>query len=77
MRYLPRPIDFPEVLQRLLDVFGPRRILFGTDSRHASEGYRHWLLRSHRDALEALDVPDDARRAILGGNMAQLLKIPW
>jgi hypothetical protein len=77
MRYLPRPLDLPEVLRRLLDVFGPRRILFGTDSRHASEGYRHWLLQSHLDALEALDVPDDARRAILGGNMARLLRIPW
>jgi hypothetical protein len=77
MRYLPRPLGLTEVLQRLLDVFGARRILFGTDSRHAAEGYRHWLLRSHCDALEALDVPDDARRAILGGNMAQLLKIPW
>ncbi len=77
MRYLPRPVSLPDVLRRLLDVFGPGRILFGTDSRHASEGYRHWLLQSHRDALEALKVPDDAQRAILGGNMARLLRIPW
>ena len=77
MRYLPRPLDFPEVLQRLLEVFGPARILFGTDSRHATEGYRHRLLQSHRDALEALGVPDDARRAVLGGNMARLLRIAW
>ena len=77
MRYLPRPLGLPEVLRRLFDVFGPRRILFGTDSRHASEGYRHHLLQSHRDAMEALDVADDARRAILGGNMARLLRIPW
>jgi hypothetical protein len=77
MRYLPRPLEFREVMRRLLDVFGAQRILFGTDSRHASEGYRHWLLRSHRDALEALQVADDAQRAILGGNMARLLRIPW
>jgi predicted TIM-barrel fold metal-dependent hydrolase len=77
MRYLPRPLGFQDVLRRLLDVFGHSRVLFGTDSRHASEGYRHWLLRSHGDALEALDVADDARRAILGGNMARLLRIPW
>jgi uncharacterized protein len=77
MRYLPQPLELPEVLGRLLDVFGPDRILYGSDSRHASEGYRHWLLQAHRQALEALKVPEDGRRAILGGNMARLLKIPW
>jgi predicted TIM-barrel fold metal-dependent hydrolase len=77
MRYLPRPLDLQEVLKRLLDVFGGDRVLFGTDSRHASEGYRHWLLKSHREALEALDVPDEVRRAVLGGNVARLLRIPW
>ncbi len=77
MRYLPRPLDLPEVLKRLLEVFGGKRVLFGTDSRHASEGYRHWLLRSHRDALASLDVSDDVRRAVLGGNMARLLRLPW
>ena len=77
MRYLPRPLELPEVLKRLLDVFGGNRVLFGTDSRHASEGYRHWLLQSHRDALESLDVSDDIRRAFLGGNMARLLGVPW
>lgn len=77
MRYLPQPLTLPAVLERLLDVFGPDRILFGTDSRHVAEGYRHWLLRSHREALEALQVSDAGRRAILGGNMARLLRIPW
>ena len=65
------------MLRRLLDVFGGNRVLFGTDSRHATEGYRHWLLRSHRDALESLDVSDDIRRAVLGGNMARLLRVSW
>jgi len=77
MGYLPRPMTFREVLRRLLDVFGTGRILFGTDSRHATEGYRHWLLRSQREALDALEVPVEAQRSILGGNMARLLKIPW
>jgi uncharacterized protein len=77
MRYLPRPLELPEVLRRLLEVFGGNRVVFGTDSRHASEGYRHWLLQSHRDALELLDVSDDVRRAVLGGNMARLLRVPW
>jgi predicted TIM-barrel fold metal-dependent hydrolase len=77
MRYLPKPLDLQEVLKRLLDVFGGNRVLFGTDSRHASEGYRHWLLQSQREALEALDASDEVRRAVLGGNMARLLRISW
>ena len=77
MRYLPRPLELQEVLKRLLDVFGGNRVLFGTDSRHASEGYRHWLLQSHREALEVLEAPDEVRRAVLGANMARLLRIPW
>jgi hypothetical protein len=77
MRYLPRPLAFVEVMERLLDVFGAERILFGTDSRHASEGYRHRLLRAHHEALERLKVSDTGRRGILGGNMARLIGMPW
>ena len=77
MRYLPQPPSRREVLERLLDVFGSDRILFGSDSRHASEGYRHWLLEEQRQSLESLRVAQDDQRKILGGNMARLLKIPW
>jgi predicted TIM-barrel fold metal-dependent hydrolase len=77
MRYLPQPLTTRQVLERLLDVFGPDRVIFGSDSRHRSEGYRHWLLAEQRQILEELRVPDAARRSILGGNMARLLKIAW
>jgi len=30
-----------------------------------------------KKSLEALDVPDEVRRAVLGGNVARLLRIPW
>lgn len=77
MHYMPKPLTRQEVIERLLAVFGPDRILFGSDSRHASEGYRHWLLGEHRRILESLRVPEDDQRKILGGNMARLLKLPW
>lgn len=77
MGYLPRPFTRQQVLERLLAVFGPARILFGTDSRHASEGYRHWLLTEHRHILETLGIPEEDQRDILGGNMARLLGISW
>jgi predicted TIM-barrel fold metal-dependent hydrolase len=65
------------VLERLLDVFGPDRILYGSDSRHAAEGYRHGVLQEHLQILDALQVPDAVRRKILGGNMARQLRIDW
>jgi predicted TIM-barrel fold metal-dependent hydrolase len=77
MRYLPRPLSTRQVLERLLDVFGPDRVIFGSDSRHRSEGYRHWLLAEQRQNLEALRIPEAAQRSILGGTMARLLKMPW
>jgi hypothetical protein len=77
MAYLPRPMRPHEVLERLLAVFGPDRVIFGSDSRHAAEGYRHWLLAEQRGILEALKVSEDDQRKILGGNMAHLVKLPW
>ena len=77
MAYLPRPMTPHEVLERLLAVFGPDRVIFGSDSRHAAEGYRHWLLREQRRSLEALKLPEDDQRKILGGNMAHLIRLAW
>jgi predicted TIM-barrel fold metal-dependent hydrolase len=77
MAYLARPMTPHEVLERLLAVFGPDRVIFGSDSRHAAEGYRHWLLTEQRRILEALELSEDDQRKVLGGNMARLLKLPW
>jgi predicted TIM-barrel fold metal-dependent hydrolase len=77
MAYLPQPMTAREVLERLLAVFGIDRVIFGSDSRHATEGYRHWLLAGQRSILEALQVSEEGQRKVLGGNMARLLKLPW
>lgn len=77
MAYLPRPMTPHAVVERLLAVFGPDRVIFGSDSRHAAEGYRHWLLTEQRRSLEALKVPEEDQRKVLGGNMARLIKLAW
>jgi predicted TIM-barrel fold metal-dependent hydrolase len=77
MAYLPQPMTARDVLERLLAVFGIDRVIFGSDSRHATEGYRHWLLAGQRSILEALQVSEEGQRKVLGGNMARLLKLPW
>jgi len=67
------PLDLTEVLRRALGVFGPRRILFGTDSSTFPRGWRADLLASQVRALEALAVPAGDRAAILGDNARRLL----
>jgi predicted TIM-barrel fold metal-dependent hydrolase len=52
-------------------------VIFGSDSRHAAEGYRHWLLSGQRRILDALQVSEEDQGRVLGGNMARLLGLPW
>jgi len=56
-----------EVLERQLAVFGAQRVIFGSDSRHAAEGYRHWLLSGQRSILDALQVSEEDHGRVLGG----------
>jgi hypothetical protein len=73
MRTDPWAIRLADVFRRALDVFGPERILFGTDSSTFPRGYRADVLAIQREALADAGATDDAVRAILGGNLARLL----
>jgi predicted TIM-barrel fold metal-dependent hydrolase len=64
------PMTLRDVFARALDVFGPERILFGTDSGTFPMGWRDDRLEEQRDVFEELGVQPDA---ILGGNARRLL----
>lgn len=72
-RTQPNNPDLTTVFQRALDVFGPERILFGTDSNTFPAGWRAERLAEQREALGALGTPDADQAAIFGGNAARLL----
>ena len=55
-------------LQKMVDTLGPERIVFGSDS-----ATRHHTMRYCIERVKALRISDQAREAILGGNMARLL----
>ena len=69
-----RVADLQPYVAHLLDVFGPQRLLWGSDWPVVAlaGGYRRW-----RDAtLDLLrDVPDAAREAILGGTAATVYRL--
>lgn len=69
---VPR-LQLRDVFAHALDVFGPGRILFGTDSSVFPRGYRADILRAQETVLDQLGISDGDRAAILGGNLERLL----
>jgi aminocarboxymuconate-semialdehyde decarboxylase len=60
----------PAALRLALEFAGPGHLLAGSDYPH-----RIGSLRRMKEALEALDLSDDDRARIMGGNAARLLRV--
>lgn len=68
-----RPITLAQAFERALGVFGPERILFGTDSNVFPAGWRADRLAEQRAALAEAGADAAAVEAVLGGNAQRLL----
>lgn len=68
----PRP-TLTEVFARALDVLGPERILFGTDSNTFPAGWRKDRFEEQHAALRSLGLSVAAEEAIFAGNARRLL----
>ena len=62
-----------EVFSLALEVFGPERILFGTDSNVFPAGWRADRLAEQRACLESLRQGPEVQSRIFGGNALELL----
>lgn len=71
----PARLSLADVFERALNVFGPSRILFGTDSSVFPRGWRRDILLAQREALGACGVREEDRARILGMNAAQILRL--
>ncbi len=69
----PGKLELADVFRSALDVFGPERILFGTDSSTFPRGYRSDILDDQRRALDAAGADGNAIEMILGGNLQRML----
>jgi uncharacterized protein len=72
---LPIPLDLTQVFGAALRVFGPERILFGTDSTFLPRGWRRDIFDAQVRVLKTLGVPTQQARLILGENLARLLRV--
>lgn len=69
----PERLTLPDVLERTLGVFGPERVLFGTDSGVFPAGWRHDRHEEQRTALDSLGLAPIAMEQIFAGNARRLL----
>lgn len=71
----PARLSLADVFERALSVFGPERLLFGTDSSVFPRGWRRDLFLAQKEALGACGVSEEDRARILGLNAARLLRL--
>jgi uncharacterized protein len=74
MRYHPR-LTLADVFRQALQVAGPDRLLFGTDSSFFPRGWQRTIYESQVAALDAAGADDEARGKIFGGNFDRLFPI--
>lgn len=72
---MPIPLQLPDLFRAALRVFGPERILFGTDSTFFPRGWRRDIFDAQVKVLAAVRISAEHARMILGGNVTRLLRL--
>ncbi|HEY4089765.1 MAG TPA: amidohydrolase family protein [Bryobacteraceae bacterium] len=75
LRYQPCNLTLTDVFRRALDVAGPKRILFGSDSSWFPRGWVGGIRETQEKALAEIGVDPETEHAIFGGNLRSLLDI--
>jgi hypothetical protein len=73
VKLAPYPLDLDAVVRKALDVFGPERILWGSDSSVLPRGWRRDLFDLQTRCFRAAGCDDAAMRKIFGGNLRRIL----
>jgi predicted TIM-barrel fold metal-dependent hydrolase len=75
MRFNASPTDLTHIFRTALDVLGPKRLLFGTDSSWFPQGWVRDVFDTQLRALSEAGADAETARAILGGNLRRLFRI--
>jgi predicted TIM-barrel fold metal-dependent hydrolase len=71
MRY--EHLDLRQIFRRALEVAGPKRLLFGTDSSFFPRGWNAQVFEEQARALYELNVSEEDAKAIYGENLLRIL----
>ncbi len=71
MRYTPG-LTLSQVFRTAVDVVGPARLLFGTDSSFFPRGWNKDVFDRQQQALDEAGIDEAARAQIMGGNFERL-----
>ncbi|MFQ5647439.1 MAG: amidohydrolase family protein [bacterium] len=74
---LPYRLTLEEVFQKSIDILGPHRIIFGTDSSFFPRGFRKNILDIQREIMEKLGLSESDKELILSGNIIRLLNLDY
>jgi uncharacterized protein len=72
-RYQPEPLNLSQVFRRALDVAGPERLLFGSDSSFFPRGWHGAIFEAQAEALYPLGISSADASRIFGANLQTLL----
>jgi predicted TIM-barrel fold metal-dependent hydrolase len=72
MRYQTEDLDLAGVFRKALDVLGPKRLLFGSDSSWFPRGWVKGVFDEQVAALRQIGADEGTARAILGGNLMRI-----
>jgi len=72
-KVMPNPLTLRGVFERSLQVYGPKRLLFGTDSTAFPRGWRADIFDEQTRVMKDLGLSRDDAAAVLGGNLSRLL----
>jgi uncharacterized protein len=73
MRYQSSHLDLRQVFRRALEVAGPKRLLFGTDSSFFPRGWQHGIFEDQARALYEIGASEADAKAIFGENLLRIL----
>jgi uncharacterized protein len=72
MRYEEAHLDLRTVFRRALDVAGPQRLLFGTDSSFFPRGWNASIFETQTKALYEIGVTEEVARQVFHDNLVRL-----
>ncbi len=72
MRYEEAHLDLRTVFRRALDVVGPERLMFGSDSSFFPRGWNASIFETQSKALYEIGVTEEVARQVFHDNLVRL-----